>query len=114
MLAVKTAVDALEEILDSASQVKSVGVIEPALTPLNLPDIDRKFGANRSEMLESLGFHEHNVVELACRKIFLQILVRSPSPADYTAAELWLDIYEHARPFIRQDLEPARHRQRFW
>ena len=73
--AVKAGVNALEQILSSAAQVKPVGAIEPALTPLNLPDIDTKFGTSKAEMLELLGFQEHNVVELACRKIFLKILV---------------------------------------
>ena len=73
--AVKRATDALNAVLASASRVKPVGSIEPPLTNTILPEIDRKLGTNKDNMLQLLGFQEHNVFELACRKIFLQVLV---------------------------------------
>ena len=71
----KKAGDTLRDVLESALQVKPIGAIEPPLAPTNLPDIDRRFGTNKNEMLQLLGFNEHLVFELACRKILMEMLV---------------------------------------
>lgn len=73
--ALKVVANALEDVLHSASKAKPIGDIEPALTPENLPELDRRFGTNREEMSKLLGFQEHNIFEVACRRIFIQTLV---------------------------------------
>ena len=77
--AVKRFADALNDVLVVASKNVTDGSLERIPAPSHIPELDRKFGKTKDEMLKLLGSHEYTVIELAFKKVFLQILVCASS-----------------------------------
>ena len=108
---VKRFADALNDVLLSASRETRPSSFEKIPPPLSIPELDRKFGKTKDEMLELLGSQESTVIELAFKKVFLQILVWILPTSCGDRSEAELDIDEHDRAIVQHVVELIRRHQ---